>query len=323
MAEELKKRSEAAKETTWATEDLYASDALWEADFEKAQEMIAAADQFRGHLADSAEVLYSYLKEQERQSLMLDSLSSYASRKHDEDTAEPIYQAMRSRMMSFYTKLGTAYAFAEPELVEIPEETYKEFYRQKPQLEEYRRYIDNILRMKPHTLSQREEELVAAASEAFNVAAETFSVLNDADLVFPVILDGEGKEVRITHGNYTRLMESKNREVRKSAFEAVYSVYNQFKNTFASLIYGQVKKQMFYAQQFHYGSTMERALFHNEVPITVYKNLIESVHANMDKMYRYVALRKKLLGVDELHMYDVYTPIVSGIDMEIPFDEAK
>ncbi len=155
------------------------------------------------------------------------------------------------------------------------------------------------------------------------MASETFSVLNDADLKFPVIPDGEGGEVRITHGNYTRFLESKNREVRKAAFEAVYSVYDQFKNISASLLYGQVKKLMFYAQQFHYNSTMEQALFNNEIPVAVYKNLIETVHANMDKMYRYVALRKKLLGVDELHMYDVYTPIVSGVDMKIPFDEAK
>ena len=323
MAEELKKRSEVAKETTWATEDLYASDELWEEDFARAQEMIEIAKQYQGHLGDSAEVLYSYLMEEERQSVVLDSLSNYASRKHDEDTAEPKYQAMRSKLMSFYTKLGTAYAFAEPELVEIPEETYQEFYRQKPELEKYRRYIGKILRKKPHTLSKREEELVAAASEALDVASETFSVLNDADLKFPVIPDGEGGEVRITHGNYTRLLESKNREVRKAAFEAVYSVYDQFKNTSASLLYGQVKKLMFYAQQFHYNSTMEQALFNNEIPVAVYKNLIETVHANMDKMYRYVALRKKLLGVDELHMYDVYTPIVSGVDMKIPFDEAK
>ena len=323
MAEELKKRSEVAKETTWATEDLYASDELWEEDFARAQEMIEIAKQYQGHLGDSAEVLYSYLMEEERQSVVLDSLSNYASRKHDEDTAEPKYQAMRSKLMSFYTKLGTAYAFAEPELVEIPEETYQEFYRQKPELEKYRRYIGKILRKKPHTLSKREEELVAAASEALDVASETFSVLNDADLKFPVIPDGEGGEVRITHGNYTRFLESKNREVRKAAFEAVYSVYDQFKNTSASLLYGQVKKLMFYAQQFHYNSTMEQALFNNEIPVAVYKNLIETVHANMDKMYRYVALRKKLLGVDELHMYDVYTPIVSGVDMKIPFDEAK
>ena len=323
MAEELKKRSEVAKETTWATEDLYASDELWEEDFNKVQEMIGAAEKYRGHLADSAEVLYSFLKESDEQSILFDSLFSYAGRKHDEDTAEPKYQAMRSRILSFYTKFNTAYAFSEPEMVVIPEETYLAFYEQKPELREYKRHIDRILRMRPHTLSEREEALIAAAGEALDLASETFSVLNDADMKFPVIQDGEGGEIRITHGNYAKLMESKNREVRKSAFEAMYSVYDQFKNTSASLLYGQVKKQMFYAQQFHYHSNMEHALFHNEIPIEVYKNLISTVHANMDKMYRYVALRKKLLGVEELHMYDVYAPIVSGVEMKFSFDEAK
>ncbi len=302
MAEELKKRGEVAKETTWATEDLYASDELWEEDFKKAQGMIEVAEKYHGHLADSAEVLYSFLKESDEQSVLLDSLFSYAARKHDEDTAEPKYQAMRSRILSFYTKLNTAYAFSEPEMVVIPEETYLAFYEQKPELREYKRHIDQILRMRPHTLSEREEALVAAAREALDLASETFSVLNDADMKFPVIADGEGGEIRITHGNYTKLMESKNREVRKSAFEGIYSVYDQFKNTLASLLYGQVKKQIFYAQQFHYHSNMERALFHNEIPVEVYKNLISTVHANMDKMYRYVALRKRLLGVEKLHM---------------------
>lgn len=323
MAGELKKRGEVAKETTWATEDLYASDELWEEDFKKAQEMIGTAEKYRGHLADSAEILYSFLKESDEQDILLDSLFSYSARKHDEDTADPKYQAMRSRILSFYTKLNTAYAFSEPEMVAISEETYQAFYEQKPELKEYQRHIDQILRMRPHTLSQREEELIAAAREALELASETFSVLNDADLRFPVISDGEGSEVRITHGNYAKLMESKNREVRKSAFEALYSVYDQFKNTAASLLYGQVKKQMFYTQQYHYNSNMERALFYNEIPVEVYKNLISAVHANMDKMYRYVALRKKLLRVEELHMYDVYTPIVSDVDMKFSFDEAK
>lgn len=323
MAEELKKRSEAAKENTWATEDLYASDELWYADFEKAKGLIADAQKYCGHLKDSAEILYEYLQKSDEDDVMLERLFSYAMRKHDEDTTNPAYQAMKSQVMSFSNQLGAAYAYVTPEMAAIPEETYRKFYEQKPELKLYERMIARLLKNKPHTLSAAEEQILAAAGEVSGVPAETFSVLNNADLKFPVVPDGEGGEVRLTHGNFVHLLENENREVRRAAFEGLYSVYDQFKNTAASLLYGQVKKQMFYARQRHFNSTMEAALFGNEIPVAVYKNLIQTVHDNMDLMYRYVALRKKILGVDELHMYDVYTPIVSGVDMKIPFDEAK
>lgn len=323
MAEELKKRSEVAKEDTWATEDLYASDELWQEDLKKAQEFIPLAKKYRGHLGDSAKVLYEYLQKNDEMDVLLDRLGSYASRKHDEDTTNPVYQAMHAQLMTFYSRLGAAYAFVTPELVEIPEETYEEFYGQEPGLRLYERMITRELTYKPHTRSAAEEEILAASGEVSGLASETFAVLNNADMKFPVVPDGEGGEVRLTHGNYIHLVESEDREVRKAAFEALYSVYDQFQNTSASLLYGQVKQQMFYARQFSYASTMERALFRNEIPVEVYKNLIQTVHDNMDQMYRYVALRKKLLNLDELHMYDVYTPIVGGVDKKIPFDEAK
>lgn len=323
MAAELKKRSEVAKEYTWATEDLYAGDELWYADFDKAKALIADAKKYCGHLGDSAEVLYEYLQKNDENEVLLERLYSYAMRKHDEDTANPAYQAMQAKVMSFYNQLSAAYAYVTPELAGIPEETYRKFYEQKPELKLYERMIARLLKKRPHTLSAAEERILAAAGEVAGVPAETFSVLNNADLKFPVVPDGEGGEVRLTHGNFVHLLENENREVRRAAFEGLYSVYDQFKNTAASLLYGQVKKQMFYAGQRHYGSTMEAALFENEIPAAVYKNLIKTVHDNMDLMYRYVALRKKILGVDELHMYDAYTPIVTGADMKISFEEAK
>lgn len=323
MAEELKKRSEVAKENTWATEDLYAGDELWQADFKAAQELIPLAEKYRGHLGDSAEMLYDYLKKNDEMDVLLDRIAAYAARKHDEDTTNPVYQAMHAQMMSFYSRLGAAYAFVVPEMVAIPEETYQKFYEQEPALKPYRRMIERTLACKSHTRSAAEERILADAREVSHVPSEAFAVLNNADMKFPVVPDGEGGEVRLTHGNFGQLMESENREVRKAAFEGLYSVYDQFQNTSASLLYGQIKQQMFYARQHSYASTMEGALFQNEIPVEVYRNLIRTVHDNMDQMYRYIALRKKLLQLDELHMYDVYPPIVGGVDKKIPYEEAK
>lgn len=323
MAEELKKRSEAKKEDTWATEDLYANDALWRADFEEAQKFIPLAEKYRGHLGESAAILYEYLKMDDEMEVLLDRLSSYASLKHDEDTANPVYQAMDAQVSTYYSRLGAAYSYVVPEMVEIPEETYQKFYGQEPGLKLYELSIARTLKRKSHTRSAAEEAVLADAAEVFNVASQTFSILNNADLKFPVISDGEGGEVRLTHGNFIHFLENKNREVRKEAFEAMYSVYDQFKNTSASLLYGQVKMHLLYARQHSFATAMEQALFYNEIPAKVYQNLIKTVHGNMGQMYRYVALRKKMLKLDELHMYDIYTPIVQDVDKKIPYAEAK
>lgn len=323
MAKELRKRSEVAKEYTWATEDLYASDELWYADFEKAKEFLTEAKEYKGKLGTSSDVLYRYLVRSDEQEVLLDSLSGYAARKKDEDMTNTTYQAMYSQLMSFYGKLSEAYSYVTPELVAIPEETYQRFFEEKPELSLYKREIELVLRKKAHILSEREEQILASVSEVARIPSETFSIMNNADLKFPIILDEEGNEVRLTRGNYSIFIESENRQVRKAAFEALYSVYEQFQNTSATLLYGQIKKLMFYANQHKYNSTMESALYHNEIPVEVYKNLIKTVHENMGLMHRYVALRKKLLGLEELHMYDVYTSIVGGVNMKVPYEEAK
>ncbi len=323
MARELKKRSEVAKEYTWATEDLYATDELWYADFEKAKEFLTEAEEYKGKLGTSADILYRYFVRSDEQDVFLDSLSGYASRKKDEDMTNTTYQAMHSQMMSFYSQLSAAYSYVTPELVAIPEETYQRFFEEKPELDLYKRRIALVLRKKAHILSEKEEQIIASVGEVTRVPSEAFSIMNNADLKFPIILDEEGNEVRLTRGNYSIFIESENRQVRKAAFEALYSVYEQFQNTSATLLYGQIKKLMFYARQHKYNSTMESALYHNEIPVDVYKNLIKTVHENMGLMHRYVALRKKLLGLEELHMYDVYTSVVKGVDMKVPYEEAK
>ena len=323
MAKELKKRSEVAKETSWATEDLYASDELWQQDFEKAKAMAEQGVVYKGHLGDSAQTLYDYFTKMDEMNILLDRLFNYAKRKNDEDTSNSTYQAMNAQLMSWYSEFVAMYAFFTPELVQIPEQTLEKYYDELSELRLYKRAIDEVLRKKQHTLSEAEERILAAVGEITGVPSETFSVFNNADLKFPVVPDGEGGEVRLTHGNYIHLVENENRDVRKAAFEALYSVYEQFKNTSASMLSGHIKGLILNARQHKYNSTMEAALEQNEISVSVYKNLIQTVHDNMDLMYRYVRLRKKMLGVEELHMYDLYTPIVTGVDMKIPFDEAK
>ena len=323
MAEELKKRSEVAKENTWAIEDLYASDELYAKDFELLKKAAEEVKGFEGRLSESADTLYEFFLKDDEVSLLGDRLGNYASRRRDEDTTNPTYQAMMGQLMGAFNDFASAAAFVTPELVSIPEETHERFYEQKPELRLYKKVIDRILKKKEHTLSAAEERMLAAAGEMSEVPSETFSMLNNADLQFPIVTNGDGEKVRLTHGNYIKLVEDKNREVRKEAFEALYSVYNQFKNTSAGLLSGQVKQLSFFSKMRKYASNLEAALFKNEIPVEVYKNLIQTVHDKMPLMYRYIALRKKALKVDELHMYDVYTPIVSGVDMKIDFEEAK
>lgn len=323
MAKELKKRSEVDPKYTWATEDLYASDELWKKDLEEMKKIPEAVKEFQGHLGDSAERLYRYFKCSDEAENLIDRLSNYSSRKKDEDTTNPVYQAMDCQISSVYSDIVSADSFAVTELVAISEETYAAFYEQKPELKLYERHIQRILRRKAHTLSAQEEKILAAAKELANTPEDAFSMMNNADLQFPVVMDEDGSELRLTHGNYLRLIESRKRDVRKGAFEALYSVYDQFKNTSAALISGQMKQLSFFAKMRHFDSALEAAVYANEVPIEVYKNLIQTVHDNMHLMHRYVALRKKLLGLDELHMYDIFTPIVSGVDMKITYEEAK
>lgn len=322
-AKELKKRSEVEKKYTWATEDLYAADELWEKELEELKKVPAELETYRGHLGESADTLYRFLQRNDEIGVMIGRLYSYAARKKDEDTTNPVYQAMSGKMASVYNDISAALSFSTPELVAIPEETYDRFYAEKEELKLYKRMIDNELRVKEHTLSEAEERILAAAGEVTELPGDAFSIFNNADMQFPVVSDGEGGKVRLTHGNYIHLVENADRAVRKEAFEALYSVFSQFRNTFAMLLSGQIKQLSFYSKQRKYASNLEAALYRNEVPVSVYKNLIQTVHDNMGLMYRYVKLRKKMLGVDELHMYDVYTPIVSGVDMKIPFEEAK
>ncbi|MBQ5735745.1 MAG: oligoendopeptidase F [Lachnospiraceae bacterium] len=323
MSLEILKRADVKKENTWATEDLYATDALWEEDLKRLSEYGDKIAAFEGKLMDSADNLYNYFKLSDELDILIDNLFNYASRKSDEDTKNNFYQAMFGKAYSELVKVESRSAFFEPELLAADESVIEGFYKEKPELEVYRIAINDVVRMKAHILSPEEERILALAGEISEAPGNINSMLNNADMKYPSIKDADGNELRVTHGSFIPLLESKDENVRRAAFESLYHTYADFKNTSASILSAQVKQLIFFAKSRHYNSTLEAALDGTNVPVSVYKNLIEAVHDNMHYMHKYVRLRKKLMKKDELHMYDLYTSIVPTADAKIPFEEAK
>ncbi len=323
MEKKIPVRSEADPKYTWAIEDVYASDALWSADLEKARSFPEQIAAYKGRLGESAQTLLSFLRLGDEMNVLFDGLYGYAQRRSDEDTTNPTYQAMASQAMSAMVAIDAAGSFETPELLAIPDETLERFYQEEPALELYRLYLTRIREKRAHILSDAEEKLLAAAGEMSQSPDNIYSMFGDADLKFPDAIDSDGNAHPVTHGTYIPLMHSQDRVLRKSAFENLYGVYSSFRNTAAAILTAQVKQLKFHADARKYPSTLHAALDGNHIPTEVYTNLIDAVHQNMAPMYRYVALRKKLLHLDELHMYDLYTPIVGDVDVNIPYEEAK
>ncbi len=319
----IPERSEIAEQDKWAIHDIYATDELWEADLQKAKALIPTVSAFAGKLGGSAQNLLDYMKLTEEIAVLADALGNYAMRRSDEDARVSKYQAMVGSLMSTYVALEAASSFSTPEIMAISDETMEKFYAELPELERYRRYLNNIRRRRAHVLTPAEEKLLAAAGEMANAPDTIYGMFNDADVTFPDAIDSEGNHHPLSQGTYISYMESSDRALRKSAFENLYRTYGSYKNTISAILSAQVKQLQFFADARKYSSAMEASLDATNVPTTVYTNLIEAVHKNMDKMYRYVALRKKLLGVDELHMYDIYTPLVEDVAKKASIDEAK
>ena len=325
MAEikKVRARNEIPVEDTWAINDLYATDEAWEEDLVtlgKNREQLAA---FAGTLAASPENLYNYLSLMEQVNVLGHKLANYAMRKSDEDTRNSVYQAMTGKFMSQYVALNAAMSFETPEIMAISDETLDGFYAQYPALERYRRYLTDMRRRKEHILSEAEEKLLAAAGELAQSPDNIYGLFSDADLTFRDALDSQGNAHPVTRGSFVGYQESSDRQLRKSAYESLYDSFGAFKNTAAGILNAQNKQLKFFAEARKYPSAFEASLDGNNVPTSVYLNLIEAIHKNLDKMHRYVRLRKKLLGVDELHFYDVYAPLVSDVSRYIPFNEAK
>lgn len=323
MEKKIPVRSEADPKYTWAIEDVYASDDLWHTDLEKARSLPQQIIAYKGKLGESAQTLLSFLRLGDEMNVLFDKLYGYAQRKSDEDTTNPTYQGMSSQAMSAMVAADAASSFETPELLAIPEETLEQFYHDEPALELYRLCLTRIREKRAHILSDAEEKLLAAAGEMGQSPDTIYSMFGDADLKFPDAFDNDGNAHPVTHGTYIPLMHSQDRVLRKSAFESIYGVYSAFRNTAAAILTAQVKQLKFHADARKYESTLHAALDGNHIPTEVYTNLIDAVHQNMKPMYRYVALRKKLLNLNELHMYDLYTPIVGDVDVNIPYEEAK
>ena len=323
MARELPKRSEVKEEYTWDVSAMYASKAAWEADLKEVVTIISDLAKLEGSVMASAEKLLTALELGARAEQKIDLAFNYAERLFDQDQKNTEHQAMSQKMYGVVTDYQSRTAFVVPEILAADKATLAQYFAEKKELELYRGLVDEILRTKEHVLSAEMEKLVAMTGEMAQTPEQVYSIINNADLIYPEIEDENGEKVRLSHGNFVPFEESGDRRVRKDAFEAFYSIYKQFAGTIAGLYNGQVKQQIFYAKARNYASTLEAAVDANNVPAKVYRNLVETVNANMDKMHRYVKLRKKCLGVDELHMYDVYTPMIADAAKKVSYDEAK
>ena len=319
----IRDRAEIPEKDKWATEHLYATEEAWEAELATLAEDQTYLAGFAGRLGESGETLFTYLSAAEAMTEKAEKLACYCMRKADEDTRDPKYQAMSGKFMSVYVGVTTACSFDTPEIMGISDAQLDEFYAEYPALERYRRQLTDIRRMKPHTLSAGEEKLLAAAAEMADAPGNIFTVFGNADLTYPDAVDSQGKSHTLTQSTFGQLEESADRQLRRSAYENLYDTIGSFRNTAASLINAQNKQLKFFAEARHYENAFEASLFRTAVPTDVYRNLIDAVHRNMDKMHRYVRLRKKLLGVEELHFYDVYAPLVSDVDRYIPYEETK
>lgn len=323
MASELLKREEVPVEHTWNLSDMYETVSDWETAMDEIDELIGEIETMEGTCTNSASDLLLLLERYAEAEQKLSLAYNYAERLYDEDRKNTKHQAMSAKAGTLYAKFVGKTAFIQPTILELPAETLENFYNVLPSLDLYRKFIDEILRFREHSLSTEMEKLVALTSEMSQGPSNTFSILNNADLQFPEIEDEKGEKTRITHGRYINFMESANRDVRKNAFEGMYGTYEQFLNTIASIYDSQVKQQIFQAKAHKYETSLEASVDSNNVSPDVYKNLIETINQNLGKMHRYVSLRKKCLKLDELHMYDIYTPMIPDMAKEISFEEAK
>ena len=319
----LPARSEIVVEDTWRLEDIFASDDTWEKEFQEVKALIPHVKDFQGKLGESAGSLYEALQFQDGLLERLGKLYAYSHMRYDQDTTNSFYQGLDDRMKNLYAQAASGLAFIVPEILSIDEEKLKGFLNEKEELKLYEHSLEEINLQRPHVLPAEQEALLAEASEALGAAENTFGMLNNADLEFPSIKDENGVEVEVTHGRFTTFLESANPRVRRDAFKAVYETYGKFRNTFSSTLSGNVKKDNFYARVRNYSSARAAALSDNNIPESVYDNLVSTINEHLPLLHRYVKLRKKVLGLDELHMYDLYTPLVKDVKMEISYEEAK
>lgn len=322
MAEVLT-RNDVNVEETWNLESIYETNEAWEEEFESVKAMLPLLVEYKGRLAQTDAILFEGLQLRDEVSRRLHKLYTYAHMRYDENTADSFYQAMNDRARTLASQIGATLAFMTPELLEVPEETIASYLEKNPDLALYRHAFDELNREREHVLSEAEEAILAKAGEVLGQSGTTFGMLNNADMKFPKIKGEDGEETELTHGRFITFMESKDRSVREAAFKAMYGTYSQYTNTLASTLAGSIKKDNFYAEVRKFKTARESALHGNTIPEQVYDGLIEAVHEHLPLLHRYVALRKRILGVEELHVYDMYTPLVSEVEMKVTYEEAK
>ena len=316
-----KQRNEIEEKYTWDLTTIFPTDEAFEAELAQVSEEVKKAASLAGHLLDSADSLLTTTEIQLDLMRRIEKLYSYAHMKNDQDTRVAKYQEYQAKGMTLYSEFGQSFAFYEPEFMAITEEQYQAFLAEQPALQQYQHYFDKLLKKKAHILTQREEELLAGAGEIFGAAGETFAILDNADIVFPMVHDEDGNEVQLSHGNYITLVESKNREVRKEAYEALYSVYEQYQHTYAKTLQTNVKVHNYNAKVRKFSSAREAALSADFIPESVYDSLVSAVNKHLPLLQRYIALRAKILGISDLKMYDMYTPL-SETDYKFTYEEA-
>lgn len=321
-AQGVPQRSELPIEMTWDLTRIFPNDDAWEEAFKAYERMLESEATQAGKLAKSGKNLLKACEYYAKLARPLETLYAYAHMMHDGDTSVSKYTAMQQRAYTIYTKFGAKIAFFKPELNAINDEKMAKFFASTPGLTDYKHLIEETRLAKAHTLSNAEELLLAKGGRIFNASSQSFSILSDADLQYPNIEDENGEKVELTDGRFGRFLESRNRTVREAAFTSVYETYKQFKNTFASLLGGNVQAQNYLAEVRGYKTAREAALFNNSIPEKVYDNLVKTVQKNLPLLHRYVALRKRILNVEQLHSYDLYTPLTQA-DVVITFEEAK
>lgn len=315
-------RDEVKVEETWRLEDIFATDEAWENEFAEVEELSKKAESYKGTLHNGAEALFAALSYRDILSERLRRLYTYAHLKNDQDTTNSFYQAMDSRIKSLYVKVSTALSFFLPELLEIDEDILNTFVDEYDELKLYKQEFEEVNAQRPHVLPAEQEALLAQLSEVTSNSSETFSMLNNADLTFPTVKDENGNEVELSHGRYIRFMESDDPRVREEAFKTMYAKYGEFRNTFASTLSGNIKRDNVNASIRNYGSAREAAMSNNHIPEQVYENLVSTINKNVHLLQRYVALRKKVFELEDLHMWDLYAPLVKDVDMKITYEEA-
>lgn len=315
------KRSEVPIEHRWRLEDLFADTAAWEKEYQEVKKLLGKLPPYHGKLNNASSIKEIFALEDEI-SLHNERLFVYSNMKHHEDMADPTYQALSDKAKKLSVEIGEALSFVTPEILSLSEVELRKLI-EAPELSFFRHTLEEMLRDKPHVLSKGEEALLAQAGNMAQAASTIFGMINNADMKFPKVKNEHGEEVELTHGSYIQFLESRNRDVRKSAFETMYATYSKQKNTVAATLSANINKNLFYAKARKYPSVLDMSLYGDNIPQSVYTNLIDTIHEHLPLMHRYMALRKKLLKLDELHMYDLFVPLVEEYDMNITYEEAK